>query len=292
MRTRTRRGRGKRQDEKQEEALLRRLSRTLSEAEIRRALAGGLLELDASGRDRLVERLGGETGALLRELLDRPHARASRTSTNKVRQQWERAWVDWLSCVDESGYEEGRYAQQDYDWKAPYLDAGRLFEDLEDIATRMTPLIDRVIDDGIDATFSFAAAITQTSADIGAGLPEWMRAEVEEGFGPKVTTCLLQWQWRVGQREGSSAFDVLDGICRLDVSLEQGDLDQKSIATWLRELRKVDQKEIIEGIERQRDGGHWAEILGRPRSSWFQRRKELARLVGSRSTKGKKKSPR
>ncbi len=55
MGTRTRRGRGRRQDEQQEEALMNRLSRTLSEAEIRRVLAGGLLELDASGRDRLVE---------------------------------------------------------------------------------------------------------------------------------------------------------------------------------------------------------------------------------------------
>jgi hypothetical protein len=60
---------GKRADDAEERALLELLTHGLSEDEIRRVVACALLVLDERGRDRLVARLGEETGGTLRRLL-------------------------------------------------------------------------------------------------------------------------------------------------------------------------------------------------------------------------------
>ena len=49
----------------EDEALLTRLEASLSDGELRRVLAGALLELDESARARLVARLGADTGPAL-----------------------------------------------------------------------------------------------------------------------------------------------------------------------------------------------------------------------------------
>jgi hypothetical protein len=60
---------GQRADRAEERALLELLSHGLSEEEIQRVLTCALLALDERGRDRLLARLGEETGGTLRRLL-------------------------------------------------------------------------------------------------------------------------------------------------------------------------------------------------------------------------------
>ena len=142
---------GQRTDEREERALLELLAHGLSADEFRRLVACAVLALDKGGRDRLVARLGGETGETLRRLLE-SHGRSgtkARPSPGaaKIREEWERAWGEWESCVSESGDEDGQYVVREHHWEEPYLDASSLAGDLEPIAARMRAILARVMDE-------------------------------------------------------------------------------------------------------------------------------------------------
>ena len=62
--------------------ILKRLSAGLSEEEIRRVLAGALNSLDQAGVDRLLRRLGSETGTALRRVLDADNSKHKRVLAN------------------------------------------------------------------------------------------------------------------------------------------------------------------------------------------------------------------
>ena len=93
--------------------------------------------MDGPAVDRLVNLLGTETGATLQSILaasgdDGPAAKPEkRVGAAKVLQEWKLAWAEWDGCVSESCHEEGKYTYQDHHWEEPYLDLGRLAEDLD-----------------------------------------------------------------------------------------------------------------------------------------------------------------
>ncbi|MEK7445178.1 MAG: hypothetical protein AABZ70_10010, partial [candidate division NC10 bacterium] len=201
-------------DRAEERALLERLSRGLSEEEIQRVLACAILALDERGRERLVARLGQETGGTLGRLLvtrgrSRTAAEPSPGSA-KIREEWGKAWDEWEACVAESGDDDGRYVVREHHWEEPYLDGSSLAQDLEPIAARMRKILERVMDEGRAPEFSFLTAIKDLDAEIGSGLSEWMDPSSGDGcpLGPEVTGCLLEWEWRARRRDGRSASEL------------------------------------------------------------------------------------
>jgi len=270
------RRKGKRDRLRREEALLEALSQALSEEEIQRVLAGALLELDPAGRKRLAERLDEDTAAALRQVLE-PGRKKPRPGVNKVLQEWDRAWSDWNDCVFESGTEDGRYVLQDAHWEAPYLDSSALAADLEPIAARMRELLPRVVDEDLAPEFSFRAALEETAQEIGSGLPEWINDPEGCYFEPQVTECLLEWEWRVGRREGRHPFEIVDRICRLEASLEDASLDGEAIAGFVLDLGDRNQQAILAGITDHRHDGPWPRVLRDVYSGWFVLHQELAR---------------
>ena len=173
----------------EERALLERLSRGLSEEEIQRVLACAILALDERGRERLVARLGQETGGTLGRLLvsrGRSHTAAEPSpGSAKIREEWGEAWDEWEACVAESGDEDGRYVVREHHWEEPYLDGSSLAQDLEPIAARMRKILERVMDEGRAPEFSFLTAIKDLDAEIGSGLPEWMDPASRGGGPPR-----------------------------------------------------------------------------------------------------------
>jgi len=172
-------------DRAEERALLERLSRGLSEEEIQRVLACAILALDARGRERLVARLGEETGGTLgRLLVSRGRSRTAAEpspGSAKIHEEWGKAWDDWEACVAESGDEDGRYIVREHHWEEPYLDGSSLAQDLEPIAAKMRRILERVMDKGRAPEFSFLTAIKDLDSEIGSGLPEWMDPSSGDG---------------------------------------------------------------------------------------------------------------
>jgi hypothetical protein len=274
---------GQRANDAEEERLLELLAHGLSEDEIRRVVACAVLALDEGGRERLLARLGEETGGTLRRLLG-SHGRSgakARPSPGgaKIRQAWETAWGDWEACVAESGDEDGRYVVREHHWEEPYLDASSLAEDLEPIAAQMRAMLERVMDEGLAPAFSFLAAIEEMDAEIGSGLPEWMDPSSGDGcsLGPEVSGCLLEWEWRARRRDGHSAFELAEAIRKLEASARIVSLDDDTVARFILALGDEDQKTLLNGIAAHRSASHWAAVLGEAHSGWFKIHQKLAR---------------
>jgi len=267
---------------KKERDLLARLSGSLSDEEMRRVLACGLLALQGKGAiEDLAERLGGDTGATLRAALaaagggTRGPPRPPVPGSAKVLQEWERAWDDWDACVGASGDEDGEYVLQEHDWEPPYPDTGSVSEALDRAAARLRPLIPRMID--LDPDFDFAGAIGETDEGLGAGLPEWIDAPDGWTLGPEATRAFLEWEWLSAGRAGRDAFDFADRVCALQESLENLGLDGAAVSGFVLELPAADGRRILEGIRSHRDAGHWKAALESTWGPWSWIHLEFAR---------------
>lgn len=223
------------------QALWKRLSGGLSEAELQEVAASALMTLKGRDLDRLVARLGPETaGALKKLMVDRGRgSQRARTvvSGGKVRQEWDRAWYDWWACVDESAHEGGRYIVQEHHWEAPYLDTSALAADLEPIAARLRALMGRVIAGDLDPDFSMGEALKETVEEAGSGLPDWMEPpEKDIAFGSEVTGCLVEWESGIARREGLGAYDLVRAIRRVEISAAGTSLDSGVVAGFIDQL--------------------------------------------------------
>jgi hypothetical protein len=185
-------------------------------------------------------------------------------------------WAEWSECVDESGYEEGRYVHQDAHWEPPYLDRSGVVDDLEAVAKRMRALIGRLWADGLDTKRSFLDEVREAASSIGAGLPEWIDGEGAY-FGPQVTGCLLEWEWRVAQREGLDAFGLVERIRNFERSLHDAGLDGRAIVAFVAAMPQEDQRVVFEGLKRYRASAAWSEVLANAHSDWFGLHQRLAR---------------
>jgi len=116
-------------------------------------------------------------------------------------------------------------------------------------------------------------------AEIGSGLPDWMDPSSGDGcpLGPEATGCLLEWEWRACRRDGRGAFELADGIRKLEASTGIVSLHHDTVAQFILGLGDADQKTVLKGIVAHRSATHWAEVLGVARSAWFKIHQELAR---------------
>jgi hypothetical protein len=279
-----------------ESAIKAALSAALSDAEIDSTLVAALLALDAAGMDRVVARLGADTGALVRSIVSPKHLDGGRlapraaTTGAKLRQEWARAWATWEACVDESNDEDGKYVVQDHDWEAPYLDTGSIADDLEQAAAQIQPLLSRIIDANLCApTFRFADVIRDTADEIGGGLPDWMDGSWDPAwFGPVATRCLLDAEWRICQRAGTGAFECVDALLALEQSLGKAHLSNKAIEAFLLGLPEATQREIVAGIDQHRGSVNWKRVLGISTSGWSVAARKLARRSGRARHRGRR----
>ncbi len=270
----------------EEEALLARLEASLSDGELRRVLAGALLELDDGRRARLIARLGADTGAALGPALKPPPRGKRRTRSAapvagkaKTRQEWDRLWKEWNAVVAEAGHEHGKYVLQEADWEPPYLDTGSLATDLDAVAARMRPLIGRMIADRIAPEFSFSEAIEALDDDLGAGLPDGIEPDGGEpcGLGPAATSSLLEWEWTVARRDGRDATAFFDDIRDLEARLEHVALDQPTVEEFVLGLPDEHLRALLESMTRQRSTKRWADAFTRARGCWAEILRALSR---------------
>ncbi len=274
---------GKQSGHTQERDFVKRLSECLSEGEIDRVTAGALRALDKAGLDRLVAGLGQETGETLRRLLTSSESdqqqSVSLAGAAKVQQEWKRAWGEWDGFISEACDENGDYINQDQEWEQPYFDPWSLAKDLEPVAARMHTLLPRVFEENLDPKFSFVQKVRESLEEIRSSLPDWMDPWASEGFtlGPTATRCLLDWEWLAVRRQGRTAFQWADQLCRLELSTEGLGLDEKIVVGFIRGLDAQSKTAIREGIQKNRDLDCWKKALESAQASWFKIYQELCR---------------
>ena len=260
--------------------ILKRLSAGLSQEEIRHVLAGALKSLGPAGVDRLLKRVGSETGAALRRALGPGDSKQPPAPGRaKIKEEWQQAWEEWNFRIGEASDSEGDYVIQQHHWEQPYFDPQSVTRDLEPIAARMRKLLSRVFEENIHPRFSFAKAVQESIEEIESGQTDWMDPFAHEGFGlgPEVTACLIDWEWRSARRRGMTAFQFVDQLCQLEVSTQGLGLDDKVVAHFIRGLGADAKNDVLRGIQAKRDQKPWKQVLDSAHSGWFRIYTELCR---------------
>jgi hypothetical protein len=264
----------------EEEDIFNRLSAGLSRGEIQRVLAGALKSLDHAGVDRLLKRVGAETGAALRRALGAGNSKQRPAPGRaKIKEEWQQARDGWDHLISEASDSEGQYVIQEHHWEEPYFDPQSVAYDLEPIAARVRKLLPRVFEENIDPDFSFSQAIQQSIEEIESSLPDWMHPFENEGFqlGPEVTACLIDWEWRSARQRGMTAFPFVDELLELEAVTQGLSLDEKVLARFIRRLDEEAKSEVQKGIQKKRNQSPWKQALESAYSSWFRIYSELCR---------------
>lgn len=266
------------------DALLHRLEDALSEAELRRVLACALLVLNDTARKQLLARLEPETAAALAPVLNPPakSARGTRPAApaagkGKLRQEWDRLWEQWAAVVEATCDEKGKYVQQEAHWEPPYLDTSAITDDLDALASKMRPLIPRVIAEHIAPEFSFA--LDELDDELYAGLPDWIEPGGGEPcvLGPEATSCVLEWQWTVALRDGRDAPAFLDDVRDLENRLENVELSDQAIKKFVLGLSDEHLRGALASITRQRASARWSEAFTRAYGCWAEILRDLSK---------------
>jgi len=262
--------------------LMERLSAHFSQEEIQEIFGRSLLALDPAGIERMAAGLETETAAAVSKAL-KPTCRAkiskapSHPTIGKTRQEWDSAWRDWDACISETADESGKYVFQEHHWEPPYLDKSGFADDLEPIAARLHTLLPHVFERNLAPDFSFAQALLNTAEEIGGNSEDIEDNGEGLAFGPKVTLCLLEWEWKRARRDHLGGFEFLDSICALDLSGVELYLDHSTIGDFISALEPEIQKEMFQGIVGHRKSGHWARALESVHGGWFALYKKLCR---------------
>jgi len=259
-----------------DEAVLARLHEALSENEIRHILAAALQSLDEAGWCRLQARIGTDTGATVRSVLDTPATERNQREQAivpgkaKIEQEWKKLWCEWEDAISEVSSDTGQYAQQDEPWEEPYLDTASIAADLERIAKQLRVLLPRVCDGGLDPDLSVAEVFEEAREAI-ENVPEGIIEGEPLEFGKEATGLLVDWEWRRAQRESTSPIDFIDRLYALGVNLSG-----EPILSFVKALGAAEQQQILKGITERRHMSPWAEALQHPQSDWFRLYAHLA----------------
>jgi hypothetical protein len=256
------------------------LPEALTAEEIVQALAAALLTLKQGDRDRLIERLGPETGATLKKVLENARSeqkvREGLAGNAKVLQEWARAWSDWSERISAAGMENGPYLCQEHHWEEPYFDPSALAGDLEPIARRIRKLVPRVIKGGLAPDFDMAEAFVDDIEEIASSLPEWVLFEDFE-FEPEATRCLLDWAWLAACRDGKDPYELVLAIRAAEHGCSQLALDAEALISFVDQMKDSEQQLILEGIARDRGRPEWSHVLGMTHLPWFRIFQDLSR---------------
>ncbi len=266
------------------------LRQCLSDLEIEQVLAHALLSLDTNGRASLLESLEPGTAQTLGGLLAGQAGMASltgpssaRMSDNRILQEWEQAWASWHECIDEADLEDGRYVERDHHWNPPWFDSHSLSADLDRIADRMAPLLERVLEGDLDPGFSMLETVAESLEELGDGLPEWFGTIDGEGLVcGSVTTCILRWERLADRRagndgEGVPIFATMDRIRRAEAEAGKWALEGGALLEFVLDLPHEEQRQLLEGLWAHADAHHWLPAFQHPHSHWYAVNQALAK---------------
>ena len=191
-------------------------------------------------------------------------------SNEKLMEEWRDLWGDWEEIIFNAGNEKGEYVHQDYHWEEPYFSHDDVVEDLENIAKKMWPLVDKVHSLEICEDNEFEDALKDVSSSI-QDLPEWLGADYERCMvGPVTTKCILQWDWLTAEAHKNSAVSFVKRIIEFDSELGLFYLNDEAIVEFFLSLPDKARKEIYDDITGKKNARFWQPHLSSSLSKWYR----------------------
>lgn len=263
-------------DSKNKEAasIGQQIMQALTQDQVAQILDNVLHSLDEQKKIQILSALNKDISTTLSKILNPPEESGEATtriaSDEKYLEQWNVLWEEWDDISFEAGYEDGRYVNQDYDWEPPYFDHGELSDDLEEIAKKMFPLIEKIyFQDVYDDDF-FEHALKDIQSSI-LQQPEWMGADQDGcAFSSTTANCFLQWEWLAAQSKKQNAVTFLKRIVEIDDALEILYLEDDAVIKFFIALPETSRKEIFQELTIHNDEPLWQKHLDSARSKWFR----------------------
>ncbi len=260
------------------QALLPLLDVSLSDTERRQVLAGALLSLDEEGLETLFSLLAEDTSATLRRILsqlDGDHPAIPHPSVDRLEQEWRQAWSAWEDIIEESNDEEGEFVEQERHWEPPYLEVSAVALQLDEVAARMSAIMDGVLRHQLDPDFDLLEEVDGSIRAIGDDLPEYFGEHVFDWlFGPELTALVLRWQW-MSAPQAATGFTVLDEVRQAEADSDRWRLDGSALLAFVRSMPDIHQRELLAGLASCQDESHWEAELTSTWSPWFAAYREL-----------------
>ena len=242
----------------------------LTTAQTARLLDAVFALWDASKIDTLMTEIDQDTAVTLSRLLksDPEGSIECVVSDEKYAEQWRQLWEDWNAVVMEVGDEEGEYVEKDADWEPPYFDGTAVTIDLEKIAIKMMPMMEKVYALGIEEAEVFSLALEELEVAI-RDYPEWMGAEESECYlEPVSTQCLLKWECLWANDKPNPAIIFVERIYDIESTLETIAWDRDAFVDFFLALPEKSQKQIYDHLTPQKDDARWKRVLNSTYSGW------------------------
>lgn len=164
-------------------------------------------------------------------------------SDGRALQIWREHWAAWEGHVAELGNDEGDYANDDEHWHPPYFDPSALADDLERVAAKLAPDLDRAFALA-DEPGLFKDALTKIDDGI-ASYPDAMNVD-EAGcvLGPQATTCALRWTWLDVAAQPAPGAALVERFWKLENGYDHVRCDVEAAARFFSELPETVCREI------------------------------------------------
>jgi uncharacterized protein (DUF1697 family) len=222
---------------------------------------------DSRKIDDLLQKLNKDVATTLSRLVFSQTSSPERISSDeKYREEWEQLWGEWEELIYEVGDEEGRYAEQEHHWEEPYFDGYSLAVDLDKVAEKMLPILDKIYRLGIEDDNLFEEELSTIDYHI-KEYPEWMSADHEGCYlHHAVTQCVLKWEWLASK----SAMTFVERMIEIEKRLNLIGLDRDTFTDFFDSLSEYDKKQVYEHITSNRTNSIWEERLNSSNSRWHQ----------------------
>lgn len=263
-------------------SLAKRLSSVLTEAEIGALVEAFFAVVSPKKQEEAIAQLSEDTQKTIRAILA-PPAKASKQkgkkasskastrdtpSLAKQEQTWASLWKEWNAIIFAATKENGDYIEQEASWEEPYFNEYQFVQDLEQVATKMKPLLPIAFEHGFQPYGSFVEAVEEATADADNSLEDWMSPIESFEIEPELTFCVVQWEWLAMRAEGHSAFDVVQQIHEYEHDWKKIYLSDHIVLDFFTQISDADKQTIFDGLTAEKNTPTWQYALGNPRSPW------------------------
>jgi hypothetical protein len=253
-----------------------KLIKALTKDQIAQLLSAVFNLLDKQKLNEISSTLNEDISTTLSRLLTakkregRPPLPKRIVSDQKLIAEWEKLWSEWDDIAEEAGEEEGKYIYQEHHWEHPYFTGDDLSEDLEQIAERMLPRLEKIhaLDAADDEIFERGLQDIETAIQT---LPEWLGADSDGfGLGTFATQCVLKWEWLVASSQKEPVIAFVERLVAIENSLTLVNLDGEDVVKFFMALSEKVKRQIYDYITANRGYPQWEERLSSSYSKWHR----------------------
>jgi hypothetical protein len=245
------------------------ISAALAQHEINHLLDVVFATISPETQAPILAQLNPDTSNTLRQILQGEQQATPSPSSRfyplaslaKQKQTWSKLWREWDDIIFAAAEEDGRYTGGSEDPVLPYFDAFSFIEDLDQVANQMLPMLQVAFDKEFFPDTSFAQALLEAEVGISRTFPPGTIIQEKYGLGPKLTTCLLQWEWMLTLEEEQNAYYFATRLRQWEEKFALVRLANNAISHFFTQLSQASSRCIFEGLSSEQDTLLWRSVL-------------------------------